>query len=358
MPGHNINFQLRNEAGNPSYEAVVSWKIHTPIPISGRDTIQLSSPIPYNSVQRCSLNTSKLIKVPYVGRFRYTFVLEPSICNKFSGPKDTLKFWMDNTPRTVPFLQTFDTINTDYLPSQYRSDPPNWHEWKKYAYPTYARVNANLLEILDGSLPKQIWTEPIVLLPGRTYVAIRVNLQYWGNLQSTQPADSVTLAATLDSGRTWQTLHHFRNSDIHLITDRNIDKLKIYESALNVAYPTVTHLRFTIYSNGSSSVPFFLKVDSIRYSLSPILGVEEPELQASAENLRLYPNPSNTGTFRLAGQEQACLVQVVSLAGQVLANEILQPNQELKLPNTPEGMYLVKVTSATKTQILRWVMER
>ena len=342
MPPHTLNFSVNNQGASLAFSAKVSWKIDTPVPITGTDSIAFVNPLNPGKSVALTLNPSALINVPYTGRFLYTLVLDSTAYNQFIGPGDTIRFYMDNRPKTIPYLQTYDTIAMDCLPAQYRSQPVNPRQiirgFNAFAYPYVYGGLLTAYSQRTGSIVR-IFTEPVLLQPGKTYFKATLAAYYENNNPSRPAGDTMAVAYTIDSGHSYIPIHRFSNAEILDDANPNSRVKMPYTDSISVAQPTMSHLRFSLYSGQNSSF-YRLDTDSLQFALTPfhIVGL----LPAyTSRGLSLYPNPT-ASSFRIAGLTGPQPVVIYNLSGQKVAETTAEPYSPVDVQNLPPGLYQVR----------------
>tara|TARA_B100000787_G_scaffold169824_1_gene162416 strand:- start:20487 stop:22127 length:1641 start_codon:yes stop_codon:yes gene_type:complete len=73
---------------------------------------------------------------------------------------------------------------------------------------------------------------------------------------------------------------------------------------------------------------------------------------------KMYPNPSNNGVFKLSIiNNESVLLKVFDLSGRLLVKkENLKDNNEINLSHYGKGVYIAKLTSGTKTSIIKLII--
>ncbi len=73
----------------------------------------------------------------------------------------------------------------------------------------------------------------------------------------------------------------------------------------------------------------------------------------------MYPNPSNSGIFRLSiTNNQIVSMTIFDLSGRVISNKVnLKNNDEINLSHYEKGVYLAKLTSGTKNNMIKLLID-
>ena len=112
--------------------------------------------------------------------------------------------------------------------------------------------------------------------------------------------------------------------------------------------PTSTGTRYIGFHALSQANQGFLAVDDV--NVTAVLATSAAMNRA----VNVYPNPSNTGTFKLdingANAQSALQVQVVNMLGQQVYNGLARGNfsNDLNLANLPSGIYSLKVKNGNE----------
>jgi len=89
-----------------------------------------------------------------------------------------------------------------------------------------------------------------------------------------------------------------------------------------------------------------INIDNIKIGAHDTTMVEDDSL--ASQNL-IYPNPAHDRVRVFANTNEAMLVQIISLQGQILRTCQLSSGSELPVSELPNGIYIVSCTSEGKT---------
>ena len=79
-------------------------------------------------------------------------------------------------------------------------------------------------------------------------------------------------------------------------------------------------------------------------------------LESGISNVTLFPNP-NTGVFRIKGLPSNSHIQIFDAQGKlVLSTNVVDENQDIKIPNIERGVYFLKATKDGKNGTIRFVV--
>ncbi|MES2389911.1 MAG: T9SS type A sorting domain-containing protein, partial [Bacteroidota bacterium] len=364
MPPHNIKMALRNTGTLAVSRVFVSYSVNTPEPTQGRDTLILDPPMRSGQTRFMNLHPRNYVALKDSGRFKYTVRLEADSLNRYKD-HDSVIVYHDNSTHHLPFTQSFDTIPMYFLPAQYRAEPPNLHDylviaqWNRHLL-TFARVEEDHFMVMKTSLDttkiNQVWTEPVLLKPDTNLVTLMYRVIYESsrpNEDEPQPGDSAIMAVSLDSGRTYKTLRKWTTNDIEESGASDYSLKPDTFRVLSTAY-TRAHFRFSLYSGAYNGNAIFYRVDDLKVTNNYVAPVGVSE-QLNNRPLYLYPNPGQTGSFRISGLGNVARVSVSTISGRLLAEKEIQPGQGIDLPEIPAGMYLVKITEGGHSKVLKWV---
>jgi M6 family metalloprotease-like protein len=190
----------------------------------------------------------------------------------------------------------------------------------------------------------------------------------WGN---TEPR-SHDLVIDLNEDYTVNEFYYTANSNTSPPWEGRIENYELYISEDGVDWGTPV-AEGTLFRTGIRQYVLFPEVsgrylkfsalnafdDDVRTSVAEInlrgYPTAEANLTEQAQSqIKIYPNPANNQLYIQAHTNDLLEIQVFTLNGQLLLTELATTNHKIDVSNLSSGVYLIRIDSAKKTEILKF----
>ncbi|MEI7595562.1 MAG: T9SS type A sorting domain-containing protein [Bacteroidota bacterium] len=172
------------------------------------------------------------------------------------------------------------------------------------------------------------------------------NFKYWVEFGEGAASGGVDVEASTD-GITWNPLN---------ILPYNLVSTSWMTSSLSlnsVKTATKLQIRFVLISSvlGTQDGIF---IDDVSITEGSLIGQDEN----SASVISVYPNPTSDNVFVNSSNEKITKIEIIGIDGKtIISKEINDFNATLNVENTDSGLYFLRISTTSRTQMSRFIVQ-